>query len=1118
MRRNTRQNFHETLGKATKYLYICVIVYKTTDFMRKFYAFAAAAALTLGVSSALPLNAASDSAAGPTHRTVVSDLAGSMKKFRTSVPQTRIMPAEIPAQFSTMSRAAEAPAYYLTVPFMHTLGKNQPENENYKVVDANNDGKTWKLGGFSGYTPILTPADGFDANDDWLISPPIELKAGVEYEMYYQAERATTTTGKTERLEVKMGNAQTVEAMTRTVVEAYDITERNLPVVRNIITVDEDGYYCFGFHALGEKGKCASLKLFNFGMQIAAEPVDPPAEGSLSYTPAPDGELKATVKYVAPTKTVSGADLTSISKVEFKVNYELVKTEENVVPGSTIEFEATLFHGANNKIEAIPYLDGTAGTPSSISGFFAGLDNPAIPANCRAELSADGKSVTVSWDAVSSVGESGGYVPTDRVTYYIFDAFGSISDPTIATTTETSYTFDYSSAADQDFVAYQITAGYDENYYSLAGSTNIVTIGDPYKLPWSESFGNCHFEQSWCIDDESDDKFIFSLFPDNYLQLNAEDETADPVFLNSQDGDNGFLLILPTAPDVKFGIFGGKVSLKGASDPVLEFYYQGEGNVLDILVTTDGNKFGVVKTIDLKANPTADWTMCSVSLKDYVAAPFVQIEFRVTARDNVDNGSEAQTWSVPLDDIRIRDNASADIRLVRISVPKTIKPDNDATISALVENIASTVNSDATAQLYRDGEKIAEKAIGEIEAFGFAVATFSDAVTLSSNDRIEYEVRIASASDTNAANNSAKSEVSVEMPIFPTVGRLVAGNAEHGALIEWDAPDYSSLTQPRETVEDFESPDYEPLTIENFGEWTMVDADGLKTYTFLNDVDNPHRTSPMAFQLYNPRTAGVQQNYLIDIVPNSGENLLVGWGSQGITDNWLISPRLTGEAQTISFFAKSFTVAYAESFEVLYSTSGKDIADFIKVDAVENYPENGKVSEDWTEYKAVLPEGAKYFAIRQTSNDTYALYIDDISFKAAAICDGLELLGYNVYRNGQLINEGIVEATSFIDSEMPLGTSEYRVSAVYNQGESRLSKGVSLTSDVADLVSSSVNISAGEGHILISGAEGESISICNVAGMTVYADVAASADVKVRVAPGVYIIKAADAIAKVIMK
>ena len=45
-------------------------------------------------------------------------------------------------------------------------------------------------------------------------------------------------------------------------------------------------------------------------------------------------------------------------------------------------------------------------------------------------------------------------------------------------------------------------------------------------------------------------------------------------------------------------------------------------------------------------------------------------------------------------------------------------------------------------------------------------------------------------------------------------------------------------------------------------------------------------------------------------------------------DDWLISPELTGEAQTLSFFARSYDAKYTEAFEVMVSYSGNDIADF----------------------------------------------------------------------------------------------------------------------------------------------------------------------------------------------
>ena len=37
-------------------------------------------------------------------------------------------------------------------------------------------------------------------------------------------------------------------------------------------------------------------------------------------------------------------------------------------------------------------------------------------------------------------------------------------------------------------------------------------------------------------------------------------------------------------------------------------------------------------------------------------------------------------------------------------------------------------------------------------------------------------------------------------------------------------------------------------------------------------------------------------------------------------DDWAISPALSGNAQTISFYAKSYSKDYPEKIEVLYST------------------------------------------------------------------------------------------------------------------------------------------------------------------------------------------------------
>ncbi|MBJ2160792.1 MAG: choice-of-anchor J domain-containing protein [Muribaculaceae bacterium] len=224
----------------------------------------------------------------------------------------------------------------------------------------------------------------------------------------------------------------------------------------------------------------------------------------------------------------------------------------------------------------------------------------------------------------------------------------------------------------------------------------------------------------------------------------------------------------------------------------------------------------------------------------------------------------------------------------------------------------------------------------------------------------------------------------------------------------------------------------------------------------------------------------------------------------------------------MSFFAKSFTFAYAESFEVLYSSTGRAIEDFAKVE-VENYPADNAVPEVWTEFKAQLPAGAKYFAIRHTSNDTYALFIDDIAFSAAPVLPAdLALQGFNIYHNGEKASEATAEKSSALCEVKDNGSHEFRVSAVYNHGESRASepvvvdvKGVNAIAEISE--ADGVTVTAENGTIIVTGAEARSVAIAGIDGRIRYNGRPGST-LRVCVEPGVYIVKAAAATFKVLVR
>lgn len=1048
--------------------------------------------------------------------------AQALPKRVTGLPMKQICHAErfVRPSFAAPQlapRSAEAPATFYEVPFVHSLGKGEPDIiAGYVAFDSNADTKTWKVGSFTGYSVCMKPASG--SMDDWMISPAVHLVPGKTYELSVQMS-SVLSSGTEECLSIAMGESQSVEAMTTPVVELATATQgKTLVDIVNTFSVETDGYYYFGFHALSEAAKSGNLKLSNFSIDDPSERVDPPAAGSVAVQVAPKGELKASVTYTAPTTTLTGASLAAIDSVQVSVNYSKVLTITGVNPGDVKVIDVPV-KNTYNVVEAVAFVKDTPGRTAKSALFFAGNDNPLPPANLKAVLSDDCKQVTLSWDAVTEVGENGGYVDVESVTYYVFDAFGSIYDPAIAETSATSVTLDYSSLAAQDFAAYQVTAGTAEYFYSEAAESNIVVVGPPDALPFVESFANCSSSKSWALDPENDyNAFLYQIFGDNVLEL-AGDESTAPQYLNSHDADNGFFFIMPMEANASFGICSVKADVSAAANPVLEFFHQGKGSVIDVLVAAGSSPFEVVNSIDLKENPTSDWTLCRTDLSAYKSAPYVRFELRVRS---VHNTAET-TWSVPIDNIRIRDLVDSDLRLAALSAPAKVAAGSMIQLSASVENLGSNAATGAVLELSDANGLVATAQLPEIAPLSVVTAMVSAPTSVASPESYALTATVKWDADCEAANNVASTIASVAFSEHPAPLDVTASSAAGEVALSWTAPSLDGLTGSFARVEDFENDSYEPLTISDFGGWKLFDGDGMKTYTFLSDSNNPYRTQPMAFQLFDPVLAGVPSGYLPDCPPHSGSRFLMGFSCNSLNDNWLISPELSGAEQVVSFFGRSFSTAFPETFEVLYSTSGASIESMVVVESVTNYPANGIVPEEWTEFSFTLPAGAKHFAIHHNASDSYALMLDDFSFEAAGLLPAdTELLGYNIFRNGAKVNTELVTSLSATDVPSVSGTYAYQVSAVYNNGESRASGPVMVEFDtesgVCSPASTAPKVAGGKGEIVISGANGADVTVIAPSGCTLFSAPVAAADARISLPAGIYIVKLHGTATKVLVR
>lgn len=947
---------------------------------------------------------------------------------------------------SPVKTIGEAPENTVEVPFTHDLGKGGSEVKNYIAINVNDDNRKWQFGTVNGYAACMAPnAEDIENNDDWLISVPIHMLPG-DYTLSYEVGMMGPGAIGVE-MDVWLFTSPTVEGKLAEIVAPTRYTVKDMTPYQFNCAIPEEGYYYIGFHCTTSKSDKGAIKLANFGIQNGGYeppvPQDPPAAGELSWTLAPKGELKAHLTYVAPDKTVSGADLSEISKVIITSRWEVDKfTYENVTPGQTIELDVEMYQGFNNRFTAVAYSGDTAGEKLEYKNIFCGMDTPLAPSDVKLTLADDYCSATLSWTAPGEVGENGGYVDTENLTYYVFDAFGTYYDPAILITDQTSVTIEFP-AEPQDFYAYQVTAG-NGDYYSLHDTSNIVTAGVPSSLPFVESFKDGYYEGFWLIDIDStgsstqnwgtvDDNFFASL-------IDPEDPDA-PAPLKSQDGDNGFYYWLPYEKDAMFGLISTRVSIADADNPVLEFWYQGQGSRLEVLVGAGAGELMPVSEINLKENPTTGWTLARVPLISYKEAGAVQFEIRLTAIDN----TEANTYSVPFDNISIRDLKDRSARFVTLTSPETVKPGESVNIKTRVENNGSEAFNGVTVSIAgHDGKSVSVPVSGLApNSFEDVTLVYTMPVAVIDSEKADFTLKIADESGTLAEQSVESKIIYPEYAPVKEIEAVVNGNE---VILSWNVP-VNDPDAVNMIEEDFENEDYPLMTINGVGGWTVYDGDGKKTYNVFRESYNPYQTQPMAFQLFNRECAGVT-TYWDDAAAHSGGSFMLAPSAQGAyNDNHLISPELSGNSQTVKFWARSCMSAWPETITVNYSTTGNNPADFTNTVVVNGLHSNREVPEEWTEFSFALPAGAKYFEIVHDSYDSLALLVDDITYEGKAeIPADLAVTGYYVVRDGMAVNDELIDSTSFTDH--PFGGStaeevrsfEYRVVAAYNYGVAKHSE------------------------------------------------------------------------------
>lgn len=709
---------------------------------------------------------------------------------------------------------------------------------------------------------------------------------------------------------------------------------------------------------------------------------------------------------------------------------------------------------------------------------FVGVDVPGAAGNVTLH-DVDGKAV-VSWTA-PTVGSRGGWFDPSTVSYRVLRSDGQVVAEGYTSTTFTEAKLPASTS--QQLIYYVITT-YGGNAKGDYAVTPYCVFGNPYAAPLTEGFaGSDMAHYPWLTESDADVHQSWTL-----QDSGTNPSTAD------QNGDKGLATFhsIGEKPGIHTSFSSPKISIASLDHPAVSFwmYHSHDSNVttpesIEVKVMADGGEWQAVDGAKwMRDNGSTGWRRHLVDLSAFKSSKYVRIAFVGTTAGGMD---------VHLDNITVDNMFETDAELTNIAGPKKIASGELAEYDVKVTNAGLTDLADIKVVLNdASGTQLAETTIAQLKADAQVMVTLP--VAHQAKGSISVTAVVAAAADANAANNTKTITTKVVDPVIPVPQSLDCAKTADGLRLSWQSP-----WAKGSVTDDIES--YKDWAIDNVGDWTMADLDHDVTCYINKDLgEYDNASSPKAFQVCNANTLGI--DIWDEGKPHSGNKMLMAMaGVKYVNNDWLISPRLNGDEQTISFFARSFTLEnqQPERMRVLYSTTDTDPANFTKIHAADYL----ELSGEWAEFRYVVPQGARYFAVNCVSDSGFAMFVDDLSFNDLTVPQ-LKLKEYEVYRNGVLL--GKTSATEITDPEVVDGTV-YTVRAIFDKTESDLSESITYDeSAVGEMTADAIRVATTKGEIIVIGAEGKRVAAASADGRMLLNAVAESNRVSIPATAGVYVV------------
>ena len=899
----------------------------------------------------------------------------------------------------------------------------------FTVINANADDYTWNWNANYGAYYLYAEEDG----DDYLISPAVNFEAGKNYKVVVNASCASSNYP--EKFRVLVGKAASVEGLTQEVLATTVVDVKDSTDFEAEFAVAESGQYYVAVQALSD-ADMYRLNIHKISIEKGAEPTAPAAVTDFSVIPGLKGANWALVKFNAPSVAVNGSALTENMNINVLRNGEVIKTFEGVAPSTMTSFKDETAATGFNTYQIVASNTSGAGLKSEKITVYVGFDVPT-PVD-EVKTTDLGNKIELSWEPVGSKGLNGGYVDPNQVDYLVYDVeyqeFMGMLFPVIGELRDSVRNNTFSqieintNEGEQGYTEFVVIT---KNEVGEGGQTNAALwTGAPYELPWFENFAGKSFHSMFDYDNLS-----------LYISEDASDE--DGVALKAMAAEEAGAAFLAT----------GKIDMKGAANPTLLFDVKNFATASTLSIVGQKSDGTLATLLDNVAGTSTEYTTVKVSLAGVKDNNYNRFYFNFNFGNLTD--------SILIDNIKIVDLYEHDVE-VSLTAPTSIVAGNTAKLKMTVANNAENAANGFTLKLTANNKEIYNKTFNEaLKAFSSidVDAEFKTTVFDEAGD-VTLKAEIVYGNDLNPDNNEDEAVITVKEPAVAAPSDLTAvQSADNTVTLTWNAP---AAGAPAEVTESFDNEAvFVPFSIGGitaeqhtgaFGDWSLYDGNGIHVYGFQNttfenasevqawQVANPSKISASFAETY-PAHSGDQ--FLWSFCPaDQDEN---GNDIMPAADHWLISPELTGAAQTISFYARAITGQYgAETFEVLASSTDKNPSSFTIVGSAYSTEET-----EWTAFSAELPAGTKYFAIRHTAKDIFGLLVDDVTYSVGSVAPA----SFNIYVDAAAA--GTATETTAELKNLTYGNHVFAVTAVYANGAE--SKPVTATLDVVNAINEIMN-------------------------------------------------------------